>query len=96
MIVLEVLWELNHDLAEAVKVLDENGRPLLFVVIAVVLAAPEVELVTERDPVLLNNHGQSLYRSVIRINHLLCKCTKLRRPVPTIGTVHQNIHSFLH
>ena len=64
--------------------------------ITVVLAAPEMELVTERDPVLLNNDGQSFYSPEVRIDHLLRKCAKLSCSIPTVRAMHQHVHSLLH
>ena len=68
LVVLEVGWKLHHYLPYALKVLNEDRRPLFFLVMAIHLAHPQVELMAERQPVFVYDYDQPVYRSIVRIN----------------------------
>lgn len=70
-VVLEVLGELEEELADAVEVLDEDGGPLLLVIVSIIMATPEVELMAEREPVFLYQNRQPFDGPVVGIDQLL-------------------------
>lgn len=47
----EVLWELEHYLSQAVEILKEYWRSLSLLVVCVIKAESDVELMTKRDPI---------------------------------------------
>ena len=47
-IVLKMLWELYQKLPHTIEILNEHRRSLLLIVISVILAKSEMELMAER------------------------------------------------
>ena len=50
-----------------------------------------VELMTERDPVFLNQHLKAFKSSVVWVKHQLSERTELGSAVPAIRTVNQDV-----
>jgi hypothetical protein len=58
------------------------------------LREPEAvrELVTEREPLLLNQRHEPAQRAVVRVQHELRQRAELRRAIPAVGAVNQDCH----
>ena len=80
---------------DAIQILNENRASLLFFVISVVEAKPQMKLVTKRKPIFIEEHNEPLQRSVVRIHQLLCQSANLGGSVPAVRAVDQNIISLL-
>ena len=70
-------------LVNTVKELKEYLRTIVTVAVRVVLASFR-EHMAKRDPILFDEHLESLKSAVIRINHQLRQRTKLGRAIPAI------------
>ena len=81
---LEVLWELKHYLSQTVEILKEYWRSLTLLIVCVIEAESDMELMTKRDPVFADKGNESLNCSVIRIHHVLGKSTKLSSTIPAV------------
>ena len=100
----KVLWVLEHYLSQTVEVLYEHWRSLTFLVVGVIEAESEVELMTKRDPIFANQGNKSLKSSIIWVHHMLDKGTKLSSTIPAIRTMNQyvlffgeyRVHNFVH
>lgn len=75
---------LLHDLVDAIQPENEDGRTLLILGIAIILAETATELVTKRAPLLLHEHLKALKCTVIRIQHQLRTSNHLCSTIPTI------------
>ena len=95
MVIFKMLRELEHNLADAIEVLDEDGGALFFVEVSIILSAPKMKLMAKGDPVFLNKDGQPLDRSVVRVEELLGEGAHLGGSVPAVGAVDQDIRPFL-
>ena len=67
-VVLESTWKLVHKLMHTIKELYENGASFTFIDIALYeMAAAQLELVTELDPVFLDEDFKTCQGSVVWI-----------------------------
>ena len=90
----EPFVELEHggehlcELPNAVQELNEGRRHFLRVALNV--SAPVVELVPERQPVLLDERLEAVDGAVVAVQHQAGQGARLRGPVPTVGTVNNH------
>lgn len=56
----------------------------------IIMATAVVELMPKRQPILLDQHSETLQSSVEGVQHQLCRCAELCRSVPAIAAVHQH------
>ena len=67
-VVLECTWELMHKLMHTIKELYENGASFTFIDITLYeMAAAQLELVTELDPVFLDEDLEACQGSIVGI-----------------------------
>ena len=79
----------NH--AYQVQELNEDGTPLLILVVFVVVAEPPRKLMAEREPLFLNQLLEASDCTVSAIEQDLSEGSQLGRPVPPVSAVNENV-----
>ena len=87
---LERVGELVCHLPHAVDELQENGRPIVVVVLVFAVADPVAELVPETKPLFLDEDLEPGQGSIVRIEKKHGQRGKLGGPVPSVRTVNND------
>lgn len=83
---------LHHELVHAIQELDKNLASLLIIVIlSVLMAEPGGELMSEVNPVLIDEGFEALDCSEIRIKQDLRECDELGCSVPAVAAMNHHI-----
>lgn len=87
---LERVGELICHLPHAVDELQEDGRPIVVIVLVFTMADPVSKLVPKTKPLLLDEDLESGQGTIVRIKKKHGQRSKLGGPVPSVRTVNND------